>query len=217
MLRQKGRQIKTRNVEPELPDFLILQIASSNESPLDSPTAPCTIRRMAKAQFLIPVERIISSIYLIRGEKVMLDSDLAQLYGVTTSRLNEQVKRNIRRFPTDFAFQLTRAEFNSLKSQIATLNDGGRGRHRKYLPYVFTEHGVAMLSSVLRSKKAVEVNIGIIRAFITIRQMLATNRDLARKVQEHDQKIAVLFDAVQKLLAPPATKKNPIGYIHPKD
>src|ERR1035437_5642428 len=173
---------------------------------------------MPKAQSVIPVERIISSIYLVRGEKVMLDSDLAQLYGVTTSRLNEQVKRNIDRFPRDFAFQLTRAEFDSLRSQIATLKDGGRGRHRKYLPYVFTEHGVAMLSSVLHSKKAVEVNIGIIRAFITVRQMLATNRELARKVQEHDQKITVLVDAVQKLLTPPPTpKKNPIGYVPSED
>jgi hypothetical protein len=172
---------------------------------------------MAQAQSVIPVERIISSIYLIRGEKVMLDSDLAQLYGVATSRLNEQVKRNIKRFPRDFAFRLTRPEFDSLRSQIATLKDGGRGRHRKYLPYVFTEHGVAMLSSVLRSNKAVEVNIGIVRAFITVRQMLATNRDLARKVQEHDQKISLLVDAVQKLLTSPIQKKNPIGYIHPKD
>jgi hypothetical protein len=173
---------------------------------------------MPKAQSVIPVERIISSIYLVRGEKVMLDSDLAQLYGVTTSRLNEQVKRNIDRFPRDFAFQLTRAEFDSLRSQIAILKDGGRGTHRKYLPYVFTEHGVAMLSSVLHSKKAVEVNISIIRAFITVRQMLATNRDLARKVQEHDQKITVLVDAVQKLLTPPpAPKKNPIGYVPSED
>jgi ORF6N domain len=172
---------------------------------------------MAKPQAVIPVERFISSIYLIRGEKVMLDSDLAQLYGVTTGRLNEQVKRNIKRFPMDFAFKLTRAEFDSLRSQIATLKDGGRGRHRKYLPYVFTEHGVAMLSSVLHSEKAIEVNIGIIRAFITVRQMLATNRELARKVQEHDQKITLLVDAVQKLLTLPPPQRNPIGYIHPKD
>lgn len=139
------------------------------------------------------------------------------LYGVTTSRLNEQVKRNINRFPADFAFRLKHTEFDSLRSQIATLKDAGRGRHRKYLPYVFTEHGVAMLSSVLRSKKAVQVNIGIIRVFITFRQMLATNQELARKVQEHDRKITLLVDAVQGLLALPAPKKNPIGYIHPKD
>ncbi len=172
---------------------------------------------MAKAQSIIPIERIVSRIYVIRGEKVMLDSDLAQLYGVSTSRLNEQVKRNINRFPADFAFQLTRTEFDSLRSQIATLKDGGRGAHRKYLPYVFTEHGVAMLSSVLRSKKAVDVNIGIIRAFITVRQMLATNRELARKVQEHDQKITLLVDAVQRILTPPAQKKNPIGFVPSDD
>jgi hypothetical protein len=102
-----------------------------------------------------------------------------------------------------------------LISQIVTSN-GGRGGRRK-LPLVFTEQGVAMLSSVLHSKRAAQVNVAIMRTFVRLRQLLATNRDLARKVQEHDQKIAVLFDAVQKLLAPPATKKNPIGYIHPKD
>src|ERR1022692_4732119 len=105
---------------------------------------------MARPHSVIPVERIASRIYLIRGEKVMLDSDLAELYGVTTSRLNEQFKRNLDRVPEDFAFQLSREEFDALRSQIATLKTAGRGQHRKYLPYVFTEQGVAMLSSVLK-------------------------------------------------------------------
>jgi hypothetical protein len=170
---------------------------------------------MPRAQPFIPVERIASRIYLIRGEKVMLDSDLAELYGVPTSRLNEQIKRNRDRFPKDFAFQLGQEEFEALMSQIAISNVGRGGRRKP--PWVFTEHGVAMLSSVLRSTKAVQVNIEIIRVFVRLREILATNRDLARKIEQHDRQIAVLFDSLQKLLAPPASKKNPIGYIHPKD
>ncbi|HUO06336.1 MAG TPA: ORF6N domain-containing protein [Candidatus Binataceae bacterium] len=160
----------------------------------------------------IQLERIASRIYLIRGEKVMLDSDLAELYGVSTTRLNQQFKRNLDRFPGDFAFQLTNPEFKSLMSQIAISNIGRGGRRK--LPWVFTEHGVAMLSSVLRSKRAIQVNVAIIRAFIKLREILASNRDLARKVERHDRQIAVLFDTVRKLLAPPEPpKKNPIGYI----
>lgn len=169
---------------------------------------------MAKPQPIIPVERIATRIYLIRNEKVMLDSDLAELYGVETGALVRAVKRNSNRFPEDFTFQLTRLEFENLRCQTGTSSRWGG---RRYPPYAFTEQGVAMLSSVLRSTRAAEVNVAIMRTFVRLRQLLATNRELARKVEEHDQKIAVLFDAVQKLLAPPATKKNPIGYIHPKD
>jgi len=168
---------------------------------------------MARQHAVIPIERIASRIYLIRGEKVMLDNDLAELYGVPTSRLNEQFKRNRDRFPEDFAFQLTKDEFDSLMSQIA-ISKPGRGGRRK-LPWVFTEHGVAMLSSVLRSKRAVQVNINIVRTFIRLREILATHQDVARKVKEHDRQIAMLFSAVEKLLALPEPKKNPIGYIHP--
>ena len=170
---------------------------------------------MANAQSVIPVERIVSSIYLIRGEKVMLDSDLARLYQIETKNLNKAVKRNLNRFPEDFRFQLTKEEAESLRFQTGTSNEGRGGRRTP--PYVFTEQGVAMLSSVLHSDRAAEVNVAIMRTFVKLRQMLATNRELARKVQEHDQKIAILFDTVQKLLTPPAQKKNPIGYIHPKD
>jgi ORF6N domain len=169
---------------------------------------------MAKPQPIIPIERIATRIYLIRDEKVMLDSDLAELYAVETGALVRAVKRNSNRFPKDFTFQLTRLEFEDLRCQTGTSSRWGG---RRYPPYAFTEQGVAMLSSVLRSKRAAEVNVAIMRTFVRLRQLLATNRELARKVEEHDQKIAVLFDAVQKLLAPPATKKNPIGYIHPKD
>jgi hypothetical protein len=162
---------------------------------------------MPKPQPVIPVERVASRIYLIRGEKVMLDSDLAELYGVPTKVLNQAVRRNRDRFPEDFMFPLTSAEVEILRSQIVTLKPTGRGKHSKYLPNVFTEHGVAMLSSVLRSKKAIQVNIAIIRTFVKIRQILASNRDLARKIQEHDRQIAMLFDTVEKLLAPPAVRR----------
>lgn len=129
---------------------------------------------------------------------------------------NEQFKRNRDRFPADFAFQLTRGEFDSLMSQIA-ISNAGRGGCRT-LPWVFTEHSVAMLSSVLRSKRAVQVNISIVRTFVRLREILATHHDLARKVEEHDRQIGALLNAVQKLLAPPdPPKKHPIGYIHPKD
>ena len=170
---------------------------------------------MARPHSVIPVERIASRIYLIRGEKVILDSDLAELYGVATSRLNEQFKRNRDRFPPDFAFQLSKDEFDSLMSQIA-ISNAGRGGRRK-LPWVFTEHGVAMLSSVLRSKRAVQVSIGIVRTFVRLREILATHQDVARKLMEHDRQIANLYSAVEKLLALPEPKKKPIGYIHPKD
>ena len=174
---------------------------------------------MAKTEqkSVIPIERIAAKIYLIRNQKIMLDSDLADLYGVTTGRLNEQVKRNKNRFPDDFAFQLTRDEYNCLTSQNAILEKTGRGHHRKYLPYAFTEHGVLMLSSVLRSERATQVNIAIVRAFVRLREMLATHKDIARKIEEHDRQIAALYDYVQKLLEPPAARKKPIGYIWPEE
>jgi phage regulator Rha-like protein len=168
---------------------------------------------MAKPQAaIIPVERIASRIYLIRGEKIMLDSDLAELYGVATSALNQQVKRNVGRFPSDFSFQLTEEEHEFLISQFV-ISNAGRGGRRK-LPWVFTEHGVAMLSSVLRSERAVQVNVAIIRTFIKLREILSTHKDLARKVEQHDRQIVALFDSLQKLLAPPnPPKKHPIGYV----
>jgi phage regulator Rha-like protein len=170
---------------------------------------------MSIADAVIPIERIASRIYLIRGEKVMLDSDLAELYGVSTAQLNQQVKRNIERFPPDFAFKLKEQEFAALMSQIV-ISKERRGGRRK-LPWVFNEQGVAMLSSVLKSKRAVQINLAIIRAFVRLRRILATHRDLARKIEEHDRQIGVLFDMVQQILSPPAPKKRPIGFITPKD
>lgn len=167
---------------------------------------------------MIPLERIANRIYQIRGQKVMLDSDLAEIYGVQTKVLVQAVKRNVDRFPEDFMFQLSEEEFRALRSQIVTLKPAARGQHRKYLPFVFAEHGVAMLSSVLRSKQAIQVNIAIIRTFVRVRQILASNRDLARKVQEHDRQIATLFDTVEKLLTPPPLpKKRSIGYIKSRE
>ncbi len=135
---------------------------------------------------VIPDEAVINKIYFFRNEKVMLDSDLAELYAVETKRLNEQVKRNIDRFPEDFMFQLTETEFENLKSQIATSSWGGR----RTLPYAFTEHGVLMLSSVLNSDLAIKVNIHIMRVYTKIRNMLATHKDLLLKFEQFETKLA---------------------------
>ena len=165
-------------------------------------------------QPLIPVERIAQAIYLIRGEKVMVDSDLADLYQIETKNLNKAVKRNLRRFPDDFMFQLTNKEHESLKFQIGTTKQGRGGR--RTLPYVFTEQGVAMLSSVLQSDRAADVNVAIMRTFVRMREVLATHKDLARKVEKHDKEIAALYEYLQKLLEPPKTSKRKIGYLHHK-
>jgi len=142
---------------------------------------------MKKSLGVIPLERIQRAIYLVRGEKVMLDGDLAALYGVSTGNLNKAVKRNYSRFPADFMFQLTTEETENLRFQIGISSLGYGGR--RYLPYAFTEHGVAMLSSVLRSERAVQVNIAIMRAFVQLRQVLATHTELARKLTELEQRI----------------------------
>ena len=149
---------------------------------------------------LIPVEIIEKKILLIRGEKVMLDADLAELYEVETFNLNKAVKRNIDRFPQDFMFQLTKEEADSLRFQIGMSKKEGRGG-RRYLPYAFTEQGVAMLSSVLNSERAVKVNVEIMRAFVRLRQMLASNAELARKLDalemKYDHQFKVVFDAIR--------------------
>ena len=164
-----------------------------------------------KPEDLIPVERIAARIYVIRGQSVMLDADLAELYGVSTGRLNEQVKRNARRFPGDFAFQLTSDEFDALISQIA-ISKRGRGGRRKP-PWAFTEQGVAMLSSVLRSDRAADANVAIMRTFVKLRRMLTTNEKLARKVAQHDEEIGILFEHIQGLIGPPEPPRKPsIGF-----
>jgi phage regulator Rha-like protein len=162
----------------------------------------------------LPVERIERAILLIRGHKVMLDEDLAALYEVETRALVQAVQRNVERFPGDFMFQLTHEEYRSLRSQSVILKTG-RGQHRKYAPYAFTEQGVAMLSSVLRSDRAVQVNIEIIRAFVRLRQMLASHAELARKLdaleKKYDTQFKAVFDAIRQLMKPPAPKRRGIG------
>jgi hypothetical protein len=162
-----------------------------------------------------PLERIERSILLIRGHKVMLDADLAVLYAVSTKRLNEQVRRNRSRFPGDFMFQLTGEEVRSLRSQFATSKKGRGGR--RYSPLVFTEQGIAMLSTVLNSERAIQVNIEIMRAFVRLREMIATHKDLARKLEalekRYDAQFKVVFDAIRELMAPPTPKKRKIGFL----
>jgi len=168
---------------------------------------------------LVLVEIIERKIYLIRGHKVMLDRDLAELYQVPTRRLNEQVKRNLTRFPADFMFQLSDEEAENLRSQFATSSTSHGGR--RYLPYVFTEQGVAMLSSVLNSERAVQVNIAIMRTFVKLRQMLASNADLARKLaameKKYDSQFKMVFDAIRELMRPPEPKKRKIGFQRNND
>ena len=172
-------------------------------------------KRAGKA--VIPRERIERHILLIRGEKVMLDADLADLYGVETGALVRAVKRNADRFPGDFMFQLSRSEFDNLRCQIGISSSSWGGR--RYRPYVFTEQGVAMLSSVLRSKRAVQVNIEIMRAFVRLRAMLGAHADLARKLaaleRKYDGQFRVVFEAIRALMAPsaPPRRKKRVGYL----
>ena len=173
---------------------------------------------MAKSKpfSIVPLERIAAQIYVIRGEKVMLDFELAELYGVATRRLNEQVTRNSERFPADFCFRLNSDEVEEVnRSQIAT----GSQKHRdpRYPPRAFTEQGVAMLSSVLRSKRAAEVNVLIMRTYVQLRKALMSNEQLARIVAEHGEIITDLCAQVDWLLAAPESEqREPIGFRHPK-
>jgi len=161
-------------------------------------------------------EIIEQKIFMIRGHKVMLDKDLSLLYGVSTKRLNEQVRRNLKRFPEDFMFKLTWEEAKSLRSQFATLK---RGQHRKYRIYAFTEQGVSMLSSVLNSEKAINVNIAIMRAFVKLRQILSTHKELAhklgeleRKIEKHSEAIRGIFEVIRQLMGEAERPKRKIGF-----
>ena len=167
---------------------------------------------------LIPTilsERIINKIFLVRDKKVMLDADLAELYGVETGALNRAVKRNIDRFPEDFMFQLTREEFNSLKCQIGISKKGRGGR--RYTPLVFTEHGILMLSSALNSKRAIQVNIQIMRTFTKLREMLASHADLKKKIEamerKYDKQFKAVFDVIKQLLELPKEPKGKISNV----
>ena len=162
---------------------------------------------------IIPIERIEKWIFLIRNQKVILSIDLAELYGVEPRVLVQAVKRNIKRFPDDFMFHLTNQEFANLKSQFVTSSWGGL---RRSMPYAFTEQGVAMLSSVLNSERAVQVNITIMRAFVKLREMIASHKDLAKQLnaleKKYDAQFKVVFDAIRKLMTPPDKPRRRIGY-----
>jgi phage regulator Rha-like protein len=182
------------------------------------------------SEILVPIEIIQNKIYLIRGHKVMFDRDLAELYGVETKQLTRQLRRNIDRFPDDFMFQLNRQEAEVSRCQFGTLK---QGQNIKYLPYVFTEQGVAMLSSVLKSKRAVQVNIQIMRVFTKLRELMISHKDLARKIedlerkfQDHDKRILQIFEAIRHMMAAPKQKedegpdpykRHKVGYIAVKE
>ncbi len=170
----------------------------------------------------VPVERITQSITILRGQRVLLDSELAALYGVSTARLNQQVRRNLERFPQDFMFQLAAAEYASLMLQNAT-SKPGRGGRRK-LPFVFTEHGAIQAANVLNSSRAIEMGIYVVRAFVQLRDLLASNKELAKRVDElekrilrkldtHDQAITEIIKTIRQLMNPPEPKKRPIGFV----
>lgn len=172
---------------------------------------------MTEDKELIPLERLQSQIFMVRGHRVMLSTTLAALYGVVPKVLIQAVKRNISRFPADFAFPLEWREAEILRSQFVTLRL--HGRHPKYPPYAFTEQGVAMLSSVLRSERAVQVNIAIMRVFVRLREMLSAHKELSiklaeleRKISGHDESIQALFGAIRQLMAPPEKPKRQIGF-----
>ena len=163
---------------------------------------------------LVPLERIERAIIVVRGEKVMLDSELAQIYGVDTGALNRAVKRNTSRFPVDFMFQLTTEEAVSLRCQIGISNEGRGGR--RYLPYAFTEHGALMLANVLNSERAAQTSVQVVRAFVKLRQLLASNAELARKVnaieKKYDAQFKIVFDAIRQLMSPPEKPRREIGF-----
>jgi len=177
-----------------------------------SPTEDRLMASESEQSAGLPQERILLAIHVIRDQRVMLDADLAVLYDVEVRALNQAVKRNIARFPEDFAFKLTDAEVADLRSQIVISSWGGR----RYLPFAFTEQGVAMLSSVLRSARAVQVNIEIMRTFVRLRRALAGHEELSRKLDElearYDRQFRAVFDAIRQLMTPPSAARHPIGY-----
>ena len=168
---------------------------------------------------LMKLTIIQQKIFEIRGQNVMLDFHIAEVYGVETKRLKEAVRRNKKRFPKDFMFELTKKEYDSLRSQFATLKNLGRGQHSKYMPFAFTEHGVTMLASVLNSERAIKMSIAVVRAFISLKQLALQHKDLAERLEElrkelherigeHDTQLAAIYDAIENLLDDKAEKKN---------
>jgi hypothetical protein len=168
---------------------------------------------MSKSLVTVPIERIERVILLVRGEKVILDADLAALYGVETRALVQAVKRNSERFPKDFMFQVTSKEFASLRSQFVISKGKGGRRHA---PYAFTEHGAIMAANILKSDRAVRASVQVVRAFVKLRQMLASDTELGRKLDElekkYDRQFKIVFDAIRQLMSPPPAKAKPIGF-----
>jgi len=176
---------------------------------------------MAKSKLCVPVEQITRTVLISRGHRVLLDADLAALYGVNTARLNQQVRRNRQRFPADFLFELTQDEYHALKLQFAT-SKAGRGGRRK-LPLVFTEHGAIMVAAILNSPRAVEMSVYVVRAFVKLRKLLGSNKELARrfaqlearldkKLAAHDTAIAAILSAIRQLMNPSTPKRRGIGF-----
>jgi len=176
----------------------------------------------SRSAAFVPVEHITQSVLVLRSQRVLLDAELAALYGVTIKRFNEQVRRNRGRFPADFMFQLSTEEHAALRSQFATLKSG-RGEHRKYLPYAFTEHGAIMAATILNSTRAVEMSVYVVRAFVKLRELLGSNKELARRLDElearlekklatHDRAIAAILAAIRQLMNGPTPKRRPIGF-----
>lgn len=185
---------------------------------------------------MLPLETITRHIYVLRGQKVLLDADLAALYGVSIKRFNEQVKRNMARFPSDFMFQLSEDEFAALRSQFATSNGQGAGRGgRRYAPFAFTEHGAIMAATILNSPRATQVSVYVVRAFVLLRELIVSNKELASRLDdlesktemmslkadtfEHNTRLQLkqLFDAIRELMAPPEpAAKRPIGFVTPE-
>ena len=162
-------------------------------------------------------ETVVSRIYTVRNQRVMLDSDLAELYGVPTRVFNQAVKRNKERFPSDFMFQVTKNEYVSLRSQIVISNQRGG---RRYMPYAFTEHGAIMAATILNSQRAIEMSVFVVRAFIQLRELLSSHKqlssrldDLERKLASHDRDIAMIFNTIRNLITPPPQKKRQIGFV----
>jgi UDP-N-acetylmuramate-alanine ligase len=174
---------------------------------------------MAKSKTSVPVEDIARSIVILRGQRIIFDRELAAIYGVTTGRLNEAVKRNAERFPVDFMFQLTAQEIENLISQFAISSWGGR----RYRPFVFTEHGAIQAANVLNSPRAIAMGVHVVRAFVKLRELLASDKELARRFEQlearldkklahHDEAIAAILSAIRQLMNPPAPKRRPIGF-----
>ena len=215
--RTEADSLRSQIATSKKADSVRVGLDVSRRRQIDSPAGACHKRPVDEQLAVTGESRIARRITLVRGHRVMLDRDLAVLYGVSTKSLNQQVRRNVERFPSDFMFQLTSGETESLRSQFVTSNRRRGGR--RYFPYAFTEQGVAMLSGVLTSRRAVLVNVEIMRTFVRLRQILSSHAELARKLEELEQKydsqFRVVFDAIRELMSTDQGESRPIGFRPP--